>query len=165
MISEFQDTVPQRADVPPQVHLDYNKYENVLEHMDSGIMLFDNRGILTFINVQMAKLLELPRDLLSGCTLMQMLSLPQMSRFKKKKILRIYRETIFHRKRYHELTDEYGRHWLVTVTYGDQMDGDFYLASRMYRITSRSSKPLIKMTSWQCSDVSLPLLPTRFEIR
>lgn len=71
MISEFQDTVPQPTDVLPQVHLDNNKYENVLEHMDSGIMLFDNLGILTFINVQMAKLLELPRDLLSGCTLMQ----------------------------------------------------------------------------------------------
>ena len=126
MISEFQDTVPQPTDGFPPVHLDNNKYENVLEHLDSGIMLFDSHGVLTFINVQMAKLLELPQKSVerlhpdaNACIILQ------MSRFKKKKILRIYRETIFHRKRYHELIDEYGRHWLVTVTYGDQMDGDF----------------------------------------
>jgi signal transduction histidine kinase len=144
MISEFQDTVPQPTDGFPPVHLDNNKYENVLEHLDSGIMLFDSHGVLTFINVQMAKLLELPRSLLSGCTLMQMLRHPQMSRFKKKKILRIYRETIFHRKRYHELIDEYGRHWLVTVTYGDQMDGDF-----LFSVKDVSDYKQIEQTAYQ----------------
>ena len=144
MISEFQDTAPQRTDVLSHVHLDNNKYENVLEHMDSGIMLFDNHGILTFINVQMAKLLELPRNLVSGCTLMKLLRLPQMSRFKKKKILRIYRETIFHRKRYHELTDENGRHWLVPVTYGDQMDGDF-----LFSVKDVSDYKQIEQTAYQ----------------
>ncbi|KOY16946.1 ATP-binding protein [Paenibacillus xylanivorans] len=144
MISEFQDTVPRPTDGFPPVHLDNNKYENVLEHLDSGIMLFDSNGVLTFINVQMAKLLELPRSLLSGCTLMQMLHHPQMSRFKKKKILRIYRETIFHRKRYHELIDEYGRHWLVTVTYGDQMDGDF-----LFSVKDVSDYKQIEQTAYQ----------------
>ncbi|GJM70707.1 hypothetical protein HMSSN036_29230 [Paenibacillus macerans] len=57
-----------------------------------------------------------------------MLRHPHLNRFKKRKILRIYRETIFHRKKYHEFIDEYGRHWLITVTYGDQMDGDFLLS-------------------------------------
>lgn len=85
MISEFQETVIQPTNGLPNVHLDNNKYENVLEHLDSGIMLFDSNGVLTFINVQMAKLLELPRSLLSGCTLMEMLHHPQMSRYKKRR--------------------------------------------------------------------------------
>ena len=34
-----------------------NKYENILENLDSGIILFDSDGVLAFVNVQMAKLL------------------------------------------------------------------------------------------------------------
>lgn len=105
-----------------------NKYENILENLDSGIILFDADGVLTFVNVQMAKLLGVPRKSLTGCTLTQLLRHPQLSRFKKKKILRLFRETIFHRRRFHELVDEYGRSWLITMTYGDQMEGDFLIS-------------------------------------
>lgn len=128
MISEFQDTMFTANDAFPLRHLDNSNYENILEHLDSGIMLFDCEGCLTFINVQMAKLLELPRHQLIGCDVLQLVQHPYISRFKKKKILRIYRETIFHRKRFHELLDEYGKHWLITMTYGDQMDGNFLLS-------------------------------------
>ena len=128
MISEFQDTLISANEAFPLRHLDNSNYENILEHLDSGIMLFDSEGFLTFINVQMAKLLELPRHQLLGCNVIQLVQHPYISRFKKKKILRIYRETIFQRKRYHELLDEYGKHWLITITYGDQMDGNFLLS-------------------------------------
>ena len=74
-----------------------------------------------------------------------------MSRFKKKKILRIYRETIFHRKRYHELIDEYGRHWLVTVTYGDQMDGDF-----LFSVKDVSDYKQIEQTAYQNDKLAMP---------
>ncbi|WP_433945811.1 ATP-binding protein [Paenibacillus sp. SN-8-1] len=128
MLSEFQETLLQSVQAFQSTQLVKNKYENVLQHLDSGILLFDSDGVLTFINVQMAKLLELPRQSLIGCNLLQLLRHPYLSRFKQKKIARIYRETIFHRRKYHELIDEYGRHWLITVTYGDQMDGDFLLS-------------------------------------
>ncbi|WP_018753051.1 ATP-binding protein [Paenibacillus sanguinis] len=128
MLSEFQETLLQSVKAFQSTQLVKNKYENVLQHLDSGIMLFDSDGVLTFINVQMAKLLELPRQSLIGCNLLHMLRHPHLNSFKKRRIMRIYRETIFHRKKYHELIDEYGRHWLITVTYGDQMDGDFLLS-------------------------------------
>ncbi len=128
LLSEFQETLLQSVKAFQSTQLVKNKYENVLQNLDSGIMLFDSEGVLTFINVQMAKLLEMPRQSLIGCNLLQMLRHPHLSRFKKRKILRIYRETIFHRKKYHELIDEYGRHWLITITYSDEMDGDYLLS-------------------------------------
>ncbi|MBP2000485.1 PAS domain S-box-containing protein [Paenibacillus shirakamiensis] len=128
MLSEFQETLLQSVQAFQSTQLVKNKYENVLQHLDSGILLFDSEGVLTFINVQMAKLLELPRQSLIGCNLLQLMRHPYLSRFKQKKIARIYRETIFHRRKYHELIDEYGRHWLISVVYGDQMEGDFLLS-------------------------------------
>ncbi|WP_226001183.1 ATP-binding protein [Paenibacillus sp. BJ-4] len=144
MISEFQEALLDTVGACPPTQIANNKYENVLENLDSGIMLFDSDGVLTFINVQMAKLLELPRSSLAGRNLMQILHHPELSRFKKKKIMRIYKETIFHRKRYHELIDEYGRHWLITVTYGDQMDGDF-----LFSVKDVSDYKQIEQTAYQ----------------
>nr|WP_211184525.1 ATP-binding protein [Paenibacillus lemnae] len=105
-----------------------NKYENILENLDSGIILFDSDGVLAFVNVQMSRLLGVPRKSVTGCTLTQLLRHPGITRFKKKKIIRIFRETVFHRKKFHELVDEYGRSWLITMTYGDQMEGDFLIS-------------------------------------
>lgn len=128
MLSEIRETELQEVQSFHSNQLVKNKYENILENLDSGIILFDSDGVLAFVNVQMAKLLGVPRKSLAGCTLTQLLRHPQLTRFKKKKILRIFRETIFHRKRFHELLDEYGRSWLVTMTYGDQMEGDFLIS-------------------------------------
>ncbi|RCX12496.1 PAS domain-containing protein [Fontibacillus phaseoli] len=128
MLSEFQETLLQSVKAYQSTQLVKNKYENVLQQLDSGIMLFDSDGVLTFINVQMARLLEIPRHSLIGCNLLQLLRHPHISRYKKRKILRLYRETIFYRKKNHEFVDEYGRYWLATVTYGDQMDGDYLLS-------------------------------------
>ncbi|WP_051287269.1 two-component system sensor histidine kinase NtrB [Paenibacillus taiwanensis] len=102
-----------------------NKYENVLQQMDSAIVLFDDTGILSFINVEAAKLLHVPRKELVGCTLLEVMRHPSISREKRKLILRMYRETIVYRKRYHEFVDKQGRTFLVTFTHGEQMDGDY----------------------------------------
>lgn len=144
LLSEFQETLLQSVKAYQSTQLVKNKYENVLQHLDSGIMLFDSDGVLTFVNVQMARLLEIPRHSLIGCNLLQLLRHPHLSRFKKKKILRLYRETIFYRKKNHELVDEYGRYWLTTVTYGDQMDGDFLLS-----VKDVSDFKLIEQTAYQ----------------
>ncbi|CAM2992897.1 ATP-binding protein [Paenibacillus sediminis] len=129
MLNEFEVSL-QPVDSFTSTQLVKNKYENILQQLDSAIMLFDSEGVLTFINMQMAKLLEMPRVALNGCNLLQILQNPDLNRFKKKKIIKIYRETIFQRKRYHELIDESGQHWLITVTYGDQMDGDFLISMK-----------------------------------
>ncbi|MFX3634413.1 MAG: ATP-binding protein [Candidatus Pristimantibacillus sp.] len=102
-----------------------NKYENVLQHMDSGIALFDSDGLLSFINVEMAKLLDIPRKTLIGCNLREILLHSQLSISIKRVILRLYKEMLLRRTRYYEFQDKEGKHLLVTVTYGDQMDGDF----------------------------------------
>lgn len=130
MFRGLQDLMMQSPEDSQSTQLVKNKYENILEHLDSGIILFDRTGTLTFINVQMAKLLEVPRRALVGCTFMQILRHPQLSKFNKRKIIRIYKETLYHRKRYHELIDSNGRHWLLTVTYGDQMNGEYLFSAK-----------------------------------
>lgn len=102
-----------------------NKYENVLQHMDSGIAIFDSDGILSFINLQMAKLLDIPRKTLIGCSLREILAHTQLRRGTKRIVLRLYKEMFLRRSRYLEFQDANGRHLLVTVTYGDQLDGDY----------------------------------------
>lgn len=97
-MGDIQETLLQSLEAFQSTQLVKNKYENILEHLDSGVMLFDSEGVLTFINVQMARLLEVSRKSLTGCTIVQILRHPQLSRYKKKKILRIYRETLIHRK-------------------------------------------------------------------
>lgn len=124
MINGFHETMLHSISLFQSTQLVKNKYENVLEHLDSGIMLVDDEGVVTFVNVPMAKLLEVSREALTGRNLADIVRHPELNRFKRRKIMRIYRETVFHRKRYHELIDESGRHWLITVTYGDQLDGD-----------------------------------------
>ncbi|NBC71490.1 ATP-binding protein [Paenibacillus sacheonensis] len=102
-----------------------NKYENVLQHMDSGIAIFDGEGMLSFINVQMAKLLDIPRTTLIGCNLINILSHSRLRKSTKRVILRLYKEVFLRRSRYMEFVDEDGRTLLVTVTYGDQLEGDY----------------------------------------
>jgi PAS domain S-box len=105
-----------------------HKYENVLQHMDSGIALFDSDGILSFINVRMAKLLDIPRKTLVGCNLREILLHPLLKRSTKRVILRLYKEMILKRNVYYEFQDKDGKHLLVTFTYGDQMNGDFLVS-------------------------------------
>lgn len=105
-----------------------NKYENVLQHMDSGIALFDSDGILSFLNVQMAKLLDIPRKTLVGCNIREILLHPKLNIQTKRTILRLYREMILKRNRYYEFQQKDGKHLLATVTYGDQLDGDFLIS-------------------------------------
>jgi PAS domain S-box-containing protein len=129
-LSEIQETLLKSLQDFQSTQLVKDKYENILEHLDSGIILFNSYGILTFINLQMAKLFDISRASLIGCSLTEILRHPQLSRSNKKKLLRIYRDTIFLRKGHHELCDDRGRHWLITVTYGEQMDGDFLLSAK-----------------------------------
>lgn len=103
----------------------HNHYENVLQQMDSAIFLFNENGMLTFINVAAAKLLRVSRKELIGSTLREMLRSSVIALEKRKSILRAYRETMIRRNRFHEFSDKQGHTYLLTCTYGEQMDGDY----------------------------------------
>ncbi|CAM4340329.1 ATP-binding protein [Paenibacillus tarimensis] len=105
-----------------------SKYENVLQHMDSGIALFDSEGLLSFINLQMAKILDIPRKMLLGCSLKEILYHPQLRKSVKRMIIRVCKEMMLQRSRYYEIQDSAGRHLLITITYGDQLDGDYLIS-------------------------------------
>jgi len=109
-------------------HTVKNKYENVLQHMDSGIAIFDSDGVLSFINLQMAKMLEIPRKKLVGCGIREFLTHPELNIGAKRTVLRMYKEIVLRRSRYIEFQESSGRHLLVTVTYGDQLDGDYLIS-------------------------------------
>ncbi|WP_127530666.1 ATP-binding protein [Paenibacillus kobensis] len=103
-------------------------FEKILQHLDSGIALFDENGTLTFVNIMLARMLDVQRSMLVGCTLIQLLRHPKMKRSTRKMILRVYKGTIARRNIYFEFEDTTGRHFLTTVTYGDKLEGHFLVS-------------------------------------
>ncbi|MGU3473503.1 ATP-binding protein [Paenibacillus sp. D51F] len=107
-----------------------SKYENVLQHMDSGIALFDNDNMLTFMNLQMARFLDVPRKTLIGCSILDILRHQQLSRTTRRLLVRLYREIILRRNKYFEFQDSGGRHLLITATSSEQLDGDYLISMK-----------------------------------
>ena len=112
--------------------------------MDSGIAIFDSDGILSFINLQMAKMLDIPRKTLIGCNLRELFTHPQLRTGTKRILLRLYKEMFLRRSRYMEFQDANGKHLLVTVTYGDQLDGDY-----LFSVKDVSEYKQIEQTAYQ----------------
>lgn len=125
-------------------------YEDVLEHIDNGIMLFDEEGILTFMNKQMYSILELNPHSVLGCSMAHLLSNIQLSRFKKKQLLRGYREMIKLGKPVYEFVDEYGRYWRVTLCSGAEMKGGSLLTFKEI-----SDYKLIEQTAYQNDSLAM----------
>lgn len=105
-----------------------SKYENVLQHMDSGIVIFDSEGFVSFVNVMMAKFLGMPRKTLLGLDLPGLAAHSRLSRSFRRLVVKLHREMFLYRLRYHEVIDENGRHYLVTATYGEELDGDILIS-------------------------------------
>ncbi|MFC4103285.1 ATP-binding protein [Paenibacillus xanthanilyticus] len=121
-----------------------DKYENVLQYMDSGLAIFDNDGLLSFVNVQMSRLFDIPRKTLIGCNLRDILLHPKLRKSTRRIVLRVYKEMVLRRSRYFELQDANGRHLLVTITYGDQLDGDY-----LFSVKDVSEYKQIEQTAYQ----------------
>ncbi|SET92694.1 ATP-binding protein [Paenibacillus sp. NFR01] len=149
MISQYQESLLLPARMFQAGSMD-TTYVDVLEHIDSGIMLFDDEGILTFVNKQMYALLELSRHSLIGCTMANILSMMKLSRFKKKQMLRSYREMIVKGKRTFEFADEYGRYWQVTLCCGEQMKGNY-----LFTVKEISDYKLIEQTAYQNDNLAM----------
>lgn len=143
MISQFQESLHLPARTFQSGIMD-TTFEDVLEHIDSGIMLFDEEGVLSFVNKQMYGMLELPRNSLTGCTMAHLLAHVQLSRFKKKLVLRIYRETVYKGKSSYEYIDEFGRYFRVTLSAGEQLKGSY-----LFTVKEISDYKLIEQTAYQ----------------
>ncbi|RED66417.1 ATP-binding protein [Cohnella phaseoli] len=105
-----------------------NKFETVLQHMDSGVALFDAEGNLRFVNVQMSKLLKAPRRELIGSTLFRLFFHRSLSLSVRRHILRVYRGLALYRRYHDEFQDAAGRHLLVSISQPDELDGDYLVS-------------------------------------
>jgi len=105
-----------------------NKFEIVLQHMDSGVALFDGAGNLRFLNVQMARILQAPRRSLIGCTLYQLFFHGNLQLSIRKNFLRMYREMVLYRRFHIEFQDVNGRFLLVSISQIDDLDGDYLVS-------------------------------------
>ncbi|MBW5446990.1 GHKL domain-containing protein [Cohnella sp. CFH 77786] len=104
------------------------KFETVLQHMDSGVALFDEAGNLRFLNVQMSRFFRAPRRSLIGCTLRQLLFHPKVDRSIRKFILQMLREMNQYRRFHGEFKDPSGRILLVGISQTEELDGDFLVS-------------------------------------
>ncbi|WP_342438813.1 ATP-binding protein [Paenibacillus sp. FSL L8-0436] len=149
MISQYQESLLLPARTFQSGSMD-TTYEDVLEHVDSGILLFDEEGVLTFVNKQMYGMLELNRHSLLGCTMAHLLSHIQLGRFKKKQVLRSYREMVQKGKQSYEFVDEYGRYWRASLCCGEQMKGSY-----LFTVKEISDYKLIEQTAYQNDSLAM----------
>ncbi|WP_373229139.1 ATP-binding protein [Cohnella sp.] len=105
-----------------------NKFETVLQHMDSGVALFDGAGNLRFLNVQMSRLLQAPRRALIGCTLNQLFFHANLQLPIRKIFLRMYKDMVLNRRFHGEFQDVNGRFLLVSISQIEELDGDYLIS-------------------------------------
>jgi PAS domain S-box-containing protein len=101
-----------------------SKYENVLQHMDSGIALFDREGYCSFANLKLSHIIGVPRKMLLGRDFLSLLRTSGIDRDRRKMFVRLFRELIVYRVPFKEIMDDKGRHFLVTASYDDELEGD-----------------------------------------
>ncbi|MGX4583552.1 ATP-binding protein [Paenibacillus chitinolyticus] len=120
----FTDRLMQDSSYPSS----NSKYENVLQHMDSGIALFDQEGFLSFANVKLGQFLGLPRKSMIGRTFYELVRLRKLSRGMRKLLIKLHREMFVYRLPFQEVLDEKGQHFLVTAKYDEELDGDILIS-------------------------------------
>jgi PAS domain S-box-containing protein len=105
-----------------------NKYENVLQYMDSGIALFDRDGFISFVNIKFSQIIGVPRKELFGQDIRGLLKCQQLSAITKRLVLGVFHEVYHRRVPLKEVVDEKGRHLLVTASFGEEFDGDILIS-------------------------------------
>lgn len=107
-----------------------NKFETVLQHMDSGIALLDEAGTLRFMNVQLSRFLGVPRHTLIGKTLRQLLLHAGLDRPTRRFIVRMLRAWQTYRRFHGEYTDADGKILRVGITQSEELEGDYLVSVR-----------------------------------
>ncbi|MDI4647162.1 two-component system sensor histidine kinase NtrB [Cohnella hashimotonis] len=104
-----------------------SRFETVLQHLDSGIALFEPGGTLRFLNVPMARLLQAPRRILIGQSLRQLLFHPSLSRSLRLIFIRMYRQLKYDRRAQGEFQDG-SRYLLISISQIEELDGDILVS-------------------------------------
>ncbi|GGA38095.1 ATP-binding protein [Paenibacillus physcomitrellae] len=128
MLSDIEETLLQPVELFVSAQLKKNKYENVLQHLDNGIILFNCEGQITFANSLIASLLRLQPQEMIGCTIRQLLTPSHLRRSEWKWLFQVYREIMHKHKTRFEIRDDYGKYWMVSVTYTEDLDGDLLIS-------------------------------------
>lgn len=115
------DSVPIAEEKP-------SRFETVLQHMDSGIALFSADGQLRFLNVQMAKLLQVPRRMLIGNSFRQILFHPYLRKSVRAVFLRMYKGMVHYRRYHSEFQEASGRFVLVSISQIEELGGDYLVS-------------------------------------
>jgi PAS domain S-box-containing protein len=105
-----------------------SKYENVLQHMDCGIALFDQEGYLSFANLKLSQIIGVPRNKLLGRDFVSLLRTPGIDREHRKMFIRLFRELVQYRAPFKEIVDGNGRHFLVTPKFDEELEGDVLIS-------------------------------------
>ncbi len=96
--------------------------------MDCGIALINEEGFITFANMRLAQQLRVPRTEIVGRSIKKLIRLRVLPKMLRKQIHRMYREMYLYRSPYKEIMDDKGRHFFVTATYGEELDGEILIS-------------------------------------
>ncbi|WP_144027411.1 ATP-binding protein [Paenibacillus selenitireducens] len=97
-------------------------FETVLQHLDSGVLLFDSRGNICFTNQEMTRLLETSEEVLIGCSLLKLFRDQRIRRDFRSHMVHITKHMLRRKIQTYELV-ETNRHWLITRTNIKELDG------------------------------------------
>lgn len=128
MLSDVEETLLKPVGIYRYPQLASSKYETVLHHLDNGIILFNSSGQVTFANTPITDILNVPCQSLIGIEIKDLLSPSRLDSEERIWTDFIYQEVVFCHSKQFEITDPCGRFWLVTATYGDELDGDLMLS-------------------------------------
>jgi signal transduction histidine kinase len=112
--------------------------------MDNGIALVDEAGTLRFLNVQLARFLQVPRSAVIGKTIFELLRNTALDRPTRRFMLRVLRELPMRRRFHGEYTNSEGKILRVSVTQAETLDGDYLISVR-----DVSEYKLIEQTAFQ----------------
>lgn len=98
-------------------------FESMLRQIDCGVILFDANGQLYFMNTEMGRLLGAPEQALKGYCVRQMFRHQSIRRELRWIMIKVYKEIIRENKREVEYMDRSGRHWIITITPADKLNG------------------------------------------
>jgi len=105
-----------------------SKFETVLQHMDSGVALFDSEGQLRFLNVQMSRMLQTPRRMLVGNSVRQLMFHPFLRKSIRRLFVKMYRDMVCYRRYHAEFQDSNGKFLLISITRIEELDGDYLVS-------------------------------------
>ena len=106
-----------------------DRFEEVLQQLDTGVAIVDSRGVLRFLNAQMERFLETPREALIGAPLSRLFFHRQVPRLVRRMLVRLFREMRRNSCCRMEFQTEC-RCLLVDVARVEELDGDYLVSAK-----------------------------------